>query len=144
MTHYQTPITKEFQKRQWHLIDVSGLTLGRIATKIAGLLIGKGLPGFSYHQDSGDFVVVINTDKIKVTGDKLNTKLYQSYTGFPGGLKTLTLKQLMAKDSRLAIRNAVAGMIPKNRLRHLRMARLKLFAGSEHTHQDKFTIKDTK
>jgi large subunit ribosomal protein L13 len=144
MTRYKTPITKEFQKRQWHLVDVSGLTLGRVATKIAGLLIGKGLPAFSYHQDSGDFVVAVNTDKIKVTGNKLNSKLYQSYTGFPGGLKTLTLKQLLLKDSRLVVRNAVAGMIPKNRLRHLRLARLKLFAGSEHVHQDKFTIKDPK
>ncbi|MFA6518787.1 MAG: 50S ribosomal protein L13 [Candidatus Shapirobacteria bacterium] len=144
MTHYQTPITKEFQKRQWHLIDVAGLTLGRISTKIAGLLIGKGLPGFSYHQDSGDFVVVINTDKIRVTGDKLNSKIYNSYSGFPGGLKSLSLKQLMAKDSTLVIKNAVAGMIPKNRLRHLRMARLKIFASSQHPFTSNFISQDKK
>jgi len=141
MTRYTTPITKDYLKRQWHLIDVANLTLGRAATNIASLLVGKRSPSFSYHQDSGDFVVVINSDQIKVTGNKLTDKLYQSYSGFPGGLKSLTLKQLLAKDSTLAIRHAVAGMIPKNRLRNRRLARLKTFKTSDHSFADKFNKK---
>lgn len=144
MTRYQTPITKDYLKRKWHLVDVSGLTLGRVSTKIAGLLVGKSSPGFSYHQDSGDYVVVINTNQIKVTGDKLTSKVYNSYSGYPGGLKSLTLKQLMAKDSTLVIKNAVAGMLPKNRLRHLRLARLKIFAAADHPFAGKFISQDKK
>jgi len=124
--------------RQWHLIDLSGQTLGRVSTKIASLLVGKFKNTFSYHIDNGDYVVVINSDKIKVTGKKLKQKIYYHYTGFAGNLKEISLGELLAKDSRKVIRNSVYGMIPKNKLRDLRIKRLKIFMGSEHPYTDKF------
>ena len=119
-------------QRQNHLIDLSGQTFGRVSTRIAALLIGKHLPRFSYHRDDGDFVTAVNAAKIVFTGRKLKQKKYRRYTGYPGGLRELSLAQLMTKDPRRVIINSVAGMLPKNRLRHRRLARLKVYIGNQH------------
>jgi large subunit ribosomal protein L13 len=136
MKKFTTPVPK-VANRRWHLIDAQGQVLGRLATQVASLLMGKNDPDFSYHQDRGDYVVVINAAEIKVTGDKTKTKMYHHYSGFPGGLKSLSLGQLMERDPSLAITHAVAGMIPKNKLRDTRLTRLKIFAGSDHPYADK-------
>lgn len=127
--------------RSWQLIDLRGQVLGRVATNIASVLIGKNKTDFSHHRDDGDYVVAINASQIKVTGKKLTQKLYQTYSGYPGGLRELKLKELMAKDPRKVIVNAVAGMIPKNKLRRLRLARLKVFVDDKHTFTDKLLAK---
>ena len=118
--------------RNWHLVDLSGQTLGRVATQIATLLTGKGKVLTGDHLDNGDFVVAINSDRIKVTGNKLTDKKYYSHSGFPGGLKEVSLEQLMAKDSRKVIEKAVKGMLPKDKHQQDRLRRLKLFSGSKH------------
>lgn len=128
-------------KRQWHLIDLSGQTLGRVATAISHLLIGKNKATFSYHRDDGDYVVAINASQIKVTGKKNNQKLYQSYSGYPGGLKELKFSEMMTRDPRQVILHAVYGMIPKNRLRDSRLSRLKVFSDANHTFADKLSSK---
>src|SRR3990167_5434209 len=119
-------------KRQWHLIDLDGKTLGRISTQIAGLLMGKGKPYFVRNLDCGDFVVVINTKKIKVTGNKENKKVYQRHSGYPGGFKQETLAELRNRKPNDIIRHAVKGMLPQNRLRDQMLNRLKVFEGPEH------------
>ena len=120
--------------RKWYVIDASDTTLGRVATKAASLLIGKGKPMVTGHIDCGDFVIVINTDKLVVTGAKMEDKMYYHHSGFPGGLKETQLKDVIAKDSTRAIFDAVRGMLPVNKLRDGRLQRLKLYAGAEHTH----------
>lgn len=139
MKNETTIIKGNNPKREWHLIDLSGMTLGRVCTKMAQLLIGKHKVAFSYHRDDGDYVVAINSDKIKVTGKKLKDKLYHHYSNYPGGLKTLTFKELMAKDSRKVINLGVSNMLPKNRLRKTRLSRLKIFKDANHTFSDKLT-----
>ena len=126
-------------KRNWVIVDLSGQTLGRVCTKMATILVGKDNPAFSYHRDDGGYVIAINADKILVTGKKLREKIYYSYSNFPGGLKALTLKELMAKDSRKVIYHGVLGMVPKNRLRKIRMARLKIFKDATHPFAEKLT-----
>ena len=118
--------------RKWHLIDLSGQTLGRISTRIAGLLIGKDKPTFSPNLDDGDFVVVINSDEIKVTGKKLTDKSYYRHSGYPGGLREITLGEQIKKDSRRVIEIAVKGMLPKNKLQDPRLRRLKVFKNAVH------------
>ena len=120
--------------RKWYVIDASDTTLGRVATKAASLLIGKGKPMVTGHIDCGDFVIVINTDKLVVTGAKLEDKMYYHHSGYPGGLKETQLKDDIAKDSTRAIFDAVRGMLPVNKLRDGRLQRLKLYAGAEHNH----------
>lgn len=121
--------------RQWHLIDASEApTLGRLSAKIATLLTGKNKPTYTPHTDGGDYVVVINADQVKVSGNKEEDKMYYRHSGFPGGLKEANLKELRAKAPEMIIEKAVAGMLPKNKLQDARMARLKVFAGSEHAH----------
>jgi large subunit ribosomal protein L13 len=137
MNSKTTVVKKPITTRKWHLIDLSGQNLGRVSTKIAQILIGKHHPLFSYHRDDGDYVVAINASKVVVTGNKLNDKIYYHYTGYAGNLRELSLKTLMVKDPRLVINHAVAGMLPKNRLRDKRLSRLKIFAGSEHPYTDK-------
>ena len=122
--------------RNWHLIDLSGQTLGRAATQIASLLMGKDKKDFSYHLDQGDFVIAINAKEIQVTGKKAKTKLYHHYTGYAGNLRTFTFGELMTKDPRLVISTAVAGMLPKNKLRADRLRRLKIFVDANHPHAD--------
>lgn len=120
--------------RAWYVIDASEVPLGRLATRVATLLTGKTKPQFTSHIDCGDFVVVINADKLVVTGDKLNKKIYYRHSGFPGGIKDTTLSEKMAKDSTDVIYKAIRGMLPVNKLRDERLKRLKIYAGSEHNH----------
>ena len=123
--------------RNWHLIDLQGQTLGRICTQIATILMGKDKPTFSYHRDDGDYVVAINSDAIKVTGKKLKEKIYYHHTHWSGGLKELTLAEMLKKDSRNVIFHGVYGMLPKNKLRDIRMTRLKVFIDANHSYNDK-------
>jgi len=130
-------IKKSEIKRNWHLIDAKGQILGRLATKIANLLMGKSKPYFVSHLDCGDYVVVINASQVKVSGRKAQQKKYYRYSGYPGGLKETTFFQQIVKDPRKIIGHAVAGMLPKNKLRDKRLVRLKIFAGEEHPYKDK-------
>lgn len=123
--------------RKWHLIDLSGQTLGRICTQIAGLLMGKNNPAFSYHRDDGDYVVAVNASKIKVTGKKQTDKKYYHHTGYAGHIRELSFKQLMSKDPRQIISIGVSGMLPKNHLRSRRLSRLKIFSDANHPYSDK-------
>ncbi|HSX01170.1 MAG TPA: 50S ribosomal protein L13 [Candidatus Saccharimonas sp.] len=118
----------------WYVVDASGQTLGRLATTIATVLLGKHKPGFSAHVDGGDNIIVINAAQIAVTGNKLETKHYYHHSGYPGGIKDTTLGDLLQRNPTQVIQHAVAGMLPKNRLHDDRMARLKVYAGSEHPH----------
>ncbi len=120
--------------RTWHLVDASTATLGRVAGDVAQLLTGKGKPMFTKHIDCGDFVVVINAGNIKVTGNKMEDKVYYRHTGYPGGIKDRTLREQMEKDPTEAIIKAVRGMLPVNKLRDDRLKRLKVYAGEEHNH----------
>lgn len=124
-------------KRNWILFDLSGKTLGRAATEIAAILMGKNNPSFSYHRDDGDYVVAINAAELVVTGKKLKQKVYYRHTGYAGNLKSLTLKELMQKDPRRVIKLAVYGMLPKNKLRDTRLTRLRVFTDSNHKYADK-------
>jgi large subunit ribosomal protein L13 len=117
---------------KWHLVDLDGQILGRVAVKIATLLTGKGKALSGGHLDNGDFVVVINADKFKVTGKKLTDKMYYSHSGFPGGFKEITLTQLKEKDPRKVIEKAVKGMLPKDKLQQTRLRRLKIFTDTKH------------
>jgi large subunit ribosomal protein L13 len=121
--------------RKWYLVDASDSTLGRVSTFVAVLLLGKNKPTFTKHIDVGDYVVVINTDKLVVTGNKLEDKLYYKHSGFPGGLTTIKLKDKMAIDSTTVIRKSVRGMLPVNKLRDARLERLKLYKDSNHNHE---------
>ena len=120
--------------REWYVIDASEAPMGRIATQIANLLIGKSKPTYTAHVDNGDYVVVINAAKTVVTGDKEIGKIYYRHSGFPGGIKDATVKEVRAKTPERLIEAAVKGMIPRNKLAAGRLARLRVFAGEEHTH----------
>lgn len=126
---------KEDIVRNWHLFDVEGKVLGRVASDIAEILIGKDKAIFSPHVNVGDHVVVINAEKIAVTGRKLKNKVYYRNTGYPGGIKSQTLEQMLEKKPTEAIRKAVWGMLPKNKLRKDRMRNLHIYAGVEHPHK---------
>ena len=121
-------------KREWWLIDASTMPLGKLAVIIADKLLGKSKVTYTPHTDNGDYVVVINAKDLVVTGKKMTDKHYYSHSGFPGGLTDLTLAEIIEKDPALAIEHAVKGMLPKNKLQADRMARLRIFSGSEHTH----------
>lgn len=121
-------------RREWFLVDASELPLGRIATIVADKLIGKNKPTYTPHIDGGDYVVVINADKIVVTGNKETGKVYYRHSGFPGGIKDATLKEVREKFPERIIEAAVKGMVPRNKLAAGRLARLKVFAGEEHAH----------
>lgn len=128
---------KEDVNRQWHVVDVEGKVLGRVVTEIAQLLIGKHKPTYTPHVDAGDYVVVINASKVAVTGDKENKKIYYHHSGFPGGLKQIVYKDLMANYPDKIITRAVKNMLPKNNFRKPRMARMRVFSTAEHSYQDK-------
>jgi len=121
--------------RKWYTIDASEAPVGRIATKIATLLTGKGKPMFTSHIDCGDFVVVVNSDKAVFTGQKEEDKKYYRHSGFPGGIKDRTVREQRELDSTALIEKAVYGMLPVNKLRAERMKRLKIYAGAEHNHE---------
>lgn len=124
----------EIDKR-WHVIDANGQTLGRLSTGIALLLMGKHKPTYSPHLDMGDFVVVVNADKVHVTGNKLEDKIYYRHTGYMGGLKETALKDLLAKNPRRVLELAVRGMLPRNRLARHVLGHLKVYAGPDHPHE---------
>lgn len=120
--------------RKWVLVDATEAPLGRVATTIAKYLIGKYKPTYTAHIDGGDYVVVINADRLVVTGDKMEDKKYYRHSGFPGGIKERSLKEQIGIDSTKVIVDAVRGMLPKNKLVDERLKRLKVYTGSEHTH----------
>jgi large subunit ribosomal protein L13 len=130
-TYVATPATAE---RNWFVVDATGLTLGRLATRIADTLRGKRKPEYTPHIDTGDFVIVVNAEKIAVTGDKRTAKLYRRHSGYPGGLKTRTLQEMLDRRPEEVIRLAVKGMLPRNRLARKQLTKLKVYAGPEHPH----------
>ena len=119
-------------ERQWHVIDATDKTLGRLSTQIARLLMGKHKPMFTPNQDTGDFVVVTNADKVRVSGNKAKQKLYYRHSGYPGGLKSVTLEKTMQNNPTRVIENAVNGMLPHTRLGARMRKRLKIYAGDKH------------
>ena len=120
--------------RDWYVVDAEGKTLGRLATQIADTLRGKRKPQYTPHIDTGDFVVVVNAEKIQVTGSKLDQKRYYRHSGYPGGLKSRTLREQLERRPTEVIRTAVKGMLPKNRLARQQLTKLKVYAGPEHPH----------
>jgi large subunit ribosomal protein L13 len=122
------------RQRDWVLVDASGQTLGRLATQIADVLRGKRKPEYTPHIDTGDFVIVVNAEKISVTGKKLTDKLYRRHSGYPGGLKTRTLQEQLDRRPEEVIRKAVKGMLPRNRLARRQITKLKVYAGPDHPH----------
>ena len=131
-TYVATPSNRE---REWVLVDASGKTLGRLATQIADMLRGKRKPEYTPHIDTGDFVVVVNAEKVAVTGDKLHQKLYHRHSGYPGGLRSRTLEEMLARCPEEVIRKAVKGMLPRNRLARQQLRKLKVYAGPDHPHE---------
>ncbi len=131
-------VTKVLKKgevvRTWYVVDASDKVLGRLATRIARVLIGKHKPQYTPHVDCGDFVVVVNADKFRVTGKKMKDKIYYSHSFYPGGLKRINLESLLQKQPEKVLAHAVNGMLPKNRLRAPRMKRLKLYTSPDHPH----------
>ncbi len=131
-TFVATPATAE---RNWYVVDASGRTLGRLATQVADALRGKRKPEYTPHVDTGDFVVVVNAEKIAVTGKKLDDKLYYRHSGYPGGLKSRTLREQLERRPTEVLRGAVKGMLPRNRLARAQMTKLKIYAGPDHPHE---------
>jgi large subunit ribosomal protein L13 len=121
--------------RRWFVLDADGVVLGRLATRAANLLRGKGKPSFTPHVDCGDFVIVINAAKVKLTGKKESEKTYHHHSGFPGGIRTVRAEELRARHPDRLIEQAVTGMLPKNRLSKALATKLKIYAGPDHPHQ---------
>jgi large subunit ribosomal protein L13 len=122
-------------ERRWYVVDADGQILGRLATQIAETLRGKGKPQYTPHVDTGDFVVVVNAEKIAVTGNKLEEKLYHRHSGYPGGLKSRPLRDELERRPTEVIRKAVKGMLPRNRLGRAQIRKLKIYAGPDHPHE---------
>ena len=122
-------------ERRWYVVDAEGKTLGRLATQIADTLRGKGKPQYTPHVDTGDFVVVVNAEKIAVTGNKLDAKLYRRHSGYPGGLKSRPLRAELERRPAEVIRTAVKGMLPRNKLARQQLTKLKVYAGPDHPHE---------
>ena len=125
---------KETVTRQWYIVDAAGKTLGRLCTEIANRLRGKHKPEFTPHVDTGDYIVVVNAEKIMVTGNKTTDKLYQHHTGYPGGIKSISFDKLLVKSPEIIIEKAVKGMMPKNKLSRAMLSKLKVYAGNDHPH----------
>jgi len=130
-TYVATPADRQ---RDWYVVDAEGETLGRLATRIADALRGKRKPQYTPHIDTGDFVVVINAEKIRVTGNKLEQKRYWRHSGYPGGIKSRTLAEMLDRRPEEVIRKAVKGMLPRNRLARKQLTKLKVYAGPDHPH----------
>ncbi len=130
-TYVATPTDRE---RNWLLVDASGQTLGRLATQIADALRGKRKPTYTPHVDTGDFVIVVNAEKISVTGNKRADKRYYRHSGYPGGLRSRTLEEMLDRRPEEVIRLAVKGMLPRNRLARKQLTKLKVYAGPDHPH----------
>ena len=133
-------LKKEDVTRSWFVLDASDKVLGRLATKIADRIRGKDKPSFTPHTDGGDYVIVVNADKVKVTGSKFTDKKYYTHSLYPGGLKTRTFKDLNEKNPEKIIENAVKGMLPKNKLRKEIIKKLKVFKGPDHDHESQKPI----
>jgi len=125
---------KETVVHKWWIVDAENMTVGRMATAIANVLRGKHKPSYTPHVDTGDYVIVINADKARFTGNKMEDKYYLSHSGYPGGQKSITAKELMAKKPTMVVESAVKGMIPKNKLGRAISKKLFLYAGEEHPH----------
>ena len=138
LTKQTKPVKEKEIIPQWHLIDVSGQILGRVAGKISILLQGKHKVNYVPYLNSGDYVVVINAKRVKVTGKKNKNKIYTHYSGYPGGLKRIPYEKMHEDNPKEIIRRAVSGMLPKNKHRDLRLARLFIFSNEKHTYEDKF------
>ena len=121
--------------REWYVVDAEGKTLGRLATRIADTLRGKDKPQYTPHTDTGDFVVVVNCEKVAVTGNKMDEKMYYRHSGYPGGLKERTLREQLDRRPTDVLRKAVKGMLPRNRLARQQLLKLKIYAGPEHPHE---------
>jgi large subunit ribosomal protein L13 len=126
---------KEEVDHQWYLVNAEGKILGRLATELAKILRGKNKPIFSPHVDTGDFVVVVNAEKVALTGKKLKDKIYYHHSGYPGGIKSITAEKLLAKKPTEVLRIAVKGMLPKNSLGRQMLQKLKIYSGPEHPHE---------
>jgi large subunit ribosomal protein L13 len=124
----------EAVERKWYVVDAAGVPLGRLASQVASVLRGKNKPTYTPNVDTGDFVIVINTDKAVLTGKKLENKFYRYHTGYIGGLKEISYKKMMAEKSDLAVYEAVKGMLPKNSLGRQMLKKLKVYKGAEHNH----------
>jgi len=122
-------------EREWYVVDAQGKTLGRLASEIAKILRGKHKPVYVPHLDCGDFVIVVNAEKVRVTGKKLDQKFYYRHSGYPGGLKSISLRDQLQKHPTRVLEAAVRGMLPKNRLGRAMMKKLKIYAGGSHPHQ---------
>ena len=131
-TYVATPANRQ---RDWYVVDADGKTLGRLATRIADHLRGKLKPDYTPHCDTGDFVVVVNAEKIEVTGDKRLKKTYYRHSGYPGGIRSRTLQEMLDRQPEEVIRKAVKGMLPRNKLGRAQLLKLKVYAGPDHPHQ---------
>ncbi|HSH68530.1 MAG TPA: 50S ribosomal protein L13 [Deferrisomatales bacterium] len=131
-SYMATPQTAE---RDWYVVDAQGKTLGRLASKIASILRGKNKPTYTPHMDAGDFVVVVNAQQVHLTGRKLDQKNYYHYTGYPGGIRDITARKLLASKPEEVLRIAVKGMLPKNTLGRNLLKKLKIYANGEHPHE---------
>src|SRR6185437_9688780 len=131
-TYVAKPTDRE---RNWLVVDANGKTLGRLATQIADALRGKRKPEYTPHIDTGDFVVVVNAEKVHVTGNKLQAKLYRRHSGYPGGLRERTLEEMLERRPQEVIRLAVKGMLPRNRLARQQLRKLRVYAGPDHPHE---------
>jgi large subunit ribosomal protein L13 len=131
-TYVATPADRQ---RDWYVVDAEGRTLGRLATQIADVLRGKRKPVYTPHCDTGDFVVVVNAEKVAVTGNKREDKLYWRHSGYPGGIRSRSLGEMLERRPEEVLRKAVRGMLPRNRLARQQLRKLKIYAGPEHPHQ---------
>src|SRR5213592_4031015 len=131
-TYVATPATRD---RNWLVVDATGKTLGRLATQIADTLRGKRKPEYTPHCDVGDFVIVVNAEKVAVSGRKREQKLYYRHSGYPGGLRSRTLAEMLERRPEEVVRRAVKGMLPRNRLARQQLGKLRVYAGPEHPHQ---------
>lgn len=122
-------------ERKWYVIDAEGKNLGRLASEVASILRGKRKPIYTPHVDTGDYVIIVNADKVAVTGKKMKQKVYKHHTGYPGGLKEITLEKLLDRKPEEVLKHAVKGMLPKGRLGRQMFTKLKVYAGPEHRHQ---------
>lgn len=127
--------TAQTIEKEWFVVDARGATLGRLATQVASILRGKHKPTYTPHADAGDFVVVVNADKVHLTGRKMDQKMYYWYTGYPGGIKGRTARQMLDRKPEEVLRRAVKGMLPKNNLGRRMITKLKIYASPEHPHQ---------
>lgn len=130
-TYVAKPETRD---RKWYVVDAEGQTLGRLATQLADLLRGKRKPDYTPHIDTGDFVVVVNAEKIRVTGNKMDSKIYWRHSGYPGGIRSRTLREMLERQPEEVIRKAVKGMLPRNKLARQQLTKLKVYAGPDHPH----------